>query len=298
MCKINYLRNIVFIISMLISFLISNTYQDILGFFLILTIGLIHGANDLLIIKKNSSLVEKKYKKFNLFKTFFAYLTVVFAGLLFFNFFPSIALLFFVLLSVYHFGEQHFEVNFKSQLKNNFSKIILVLLHGFIVFSIIFRNNILSVTDVFKVFELPFFDLNSITIILLISSLFYFLIIIINYGLKKLFWEELILIGLFYLLSSISTLIFSFSIYFIFFHSLLSINDQVKFIYGSSSSSNIKKYILSSLPYFFISIISLTLFYILFDIQSQNFLPIIFIFLAAITFPHILVIEKMYRNMK
>jgi Brp/Blh family beta-carotene 15,15'-monooxygenase len=286
------------IVSIIISLLISNTYQDVLGFLLILTIGLIHGANDLLIIKNNSNSSKKNYKKFNFFKTFFTYLSVVIAGLLFFNFYPSIALLFFILVSIYHFGEQHFEVNFKLQVKNNISKIFLIILHGFIVFNIIFRNNILSVTDVFLAFKLPFLDLNSISIILIISIIIYFTVIIISSGLSKLFLVEVTFIGLFYLLSSISTLIFSFSIYFVFFHSLLSIKDQVKFIYGSSSSSNMKRYVLKSLPYFIISIISLIIFYISFDIESQNLLPIIFTFLAAITFPHVLVIEKMYRNMK
>lgn len=286
------------IVSIIISLLISNTYQDVIGFFLILTIGLIHGANDLLIIKNNSNSTKINYKKFNFFKTFFTYLSVVFAGLLFFNFFPSIALLSFILVSIYHFGEQHFEVNFKLQVKNNISKIFLIILHGFIVFNIIFRNNILSVTDVFLAFKLPFLNLNSISIILIISIIIYFTVIIISSGLNKLFLVEVIFIGLFYLLSSISTLIFSFSIYFVFFHSLLSIKDQVKFIYGSSSSSNMKRYVLKSLPYFIISIISLIIFYLSFDIESQNLLPIIFTFLAAITFPHVLVIEKMYRNMK
>ncbi|MEK9755559.1 MAG: Brp/Blh family beta-carotene 15,15'-dioxygenase [Bacteroidota bacterium] len=292
------MRILVLIVSALISLLISNTYQDLLGFLLILTIGLIHGANDLLIIKNNSNSSKINYKKFNFFKTFFTYLSVVFAGLLFFNFYPSIALLSFILVSIYHFGEQHFEVNFKLQVKNNISKIFLIILHGFIVFNIIFRNNILSVTDVFLAFKLPFLDLNSISIILIISIIIYFTVIIISSGLNKLFLVEFIFIGLFYLLSSISTLIFSFSIYFVFFHSLLSIKDQVKFIYGSSSSSNMKRYVLKSLPYFIISIISLIIFYISFDIESQNLLPIIFTFLAAITFPHVLVIEKMYRNMK
>ena len=34
------------------------------------------------------------------------------------------------------------------------------------------------------------------------------------------------------------------------------------------------------------------------EIDKNDLLPIIFTFLAAITFPHVIVIEKMYRSMK
>ncbi len=52
MVKIIKSRILIFIISIGISFLLPVIYQDILGFILILSIGIIHGANDLLIIKK------------------------------------------------------------------------------------------------------------------------------------------------------------------------------------------------------------------------------------------------------
>ena len=41
--------------SIVVSYLISDIYENILGFILILSISVIHGANDLLIIKKYST---------------------------------------------------------------------------------------------------------------------------------------------------------------------------------------------------------------------------------------------------
>ena len=55
MTKIIIFRIAVFSIFILISCLLSANYQDMIGFALVLSIGLIHGANDLLIIKKNSN---------------------------------------------------------------------------------------------------------------------------------------------------------------------------------------------------------------------------------------------------
>ena len=95
-----------------------------------------------------------------------------------------------------------------------------------------------------------------------------------------------------------STLIYGFSVYFIFFHSILSIKDQVSYIYEDDKSQYIKKYLINALPYFLLALFFLVGFYFFVDIESINILPIIFAFLAAITFPHVIVIEKMYSTMK
>jgi len=62
--------------------------------------------------------------------------------------------------------------------------------------------------------------------------------------------------------------------------------------------NDLKRYIKNSLPYFILALIFLILFFIYAEIDNNDLLPIIFTFLAAITFPHVLVIEKMYRSMK
>ena len=103
MPKIIISRTLIFIISIGLSYLLPVIYQDIVGFLLILSIGVIHGANDLLIIKKYTRKDSLKSQ----ITYFLYYLGLVFLGFLFFYVFPSIALLSFVLVSIYHFGEQH-----------------------------------------------------------------------------------------------------------------------------------------------------------------------------------------------
>ena len=110
MVKIIKSRILIFIISIGISFLLPVIYQDILGFILILSIGIIHGANDLLIIKKYT----RKNNLYSQISYFLSYLGLVFLGFLFFYLFPSIALLSFVLVSIYHFGEQHWVANISN----------------------------------------------------------------------------------------------------------------------------------------------------------------------------------------
>ncbi len=294
MSKIIIFRIAVATFFIILSCLFSVNYQDMVGFSLILSVGLIHGANDLLIIKRNTS----SDTNFSQFKSFIKYFGIVLAGLIFFYFFPSFALISFILVSIYHFGEQHIEaIPLDKNLKNS-RRYISIISHGILLFTIIFMNNTKVVVDVFSSFNIVFLNYNFLIIILIITSILYASILIIKKDLQPFLISEILFFGLFYFLSITSSLILCFSVYFIFFHSILSIKDQVKYIYGSNNSKSLKRYIKNSLPYFILALIFLILFYIYTDIDNNNLLPIIFTFLAAITFPHVLVIEKMYRTMK
>ena len=294
MSKIIIFRIAVATFFIILSCLFSVNYQDMVGFSLILSVGLIHGANDLLIIKRNTS----SDTNFSQFKSFIKYFGIVLAGLIFFYFFPSFALISFILVSIYHFGEQHIEaIPLDKNLKNS-RRYISIISHGILLFTIIFMNNTKVVVDVFSSFNIVFLNYNFLIIILIITSILYASILIIKKDLQTFLISEILFFGLFYFLSTTSSLILCFSVYFIFFHSILSIKDQVKYIYGSNNSKSLKRYIKNSLPYFILALIFLILFYIYTEIDNNDLLPIIFTFLAAITFPHVLVIEKMYRTMK
>ena len=294
MAKIIKFRIAIFTIFITLSYLLSANYQDMIGFTLILSVGLIHGANDLLIIKKNSKIKSN----FSQFGTFFTYIGVVFIGLIFFYLFPSFALITFIIVSIYHFGEQHLEaIPITRSLKNNY-RFISIISHGIILFTIIFMNNINTVNNVFLSFKINFLNYSTLNIILITASIVYITTLVINKYLISFIFSEILFFVLFYFLSLSSTLILCFSVYFIFFHSILSIKDQVRYIYGSNESNSLKRYLLNSMPYFILAIIFLILFYNYTEIDNSDFLPIIFTFLAAITFPHVIVIEKMYRSMK
>ena len=294
MVKIIKSRIVVFAISIALSYLLPVIYQDILGFILILSIGVIHGANDLLIIKK--------YTRKNSLKSqisyFLFYLGLVFLGFVFFYLFPSIALLSFVLVSIYHFGEQHWEVNTSNADFINIKRIYPIILHGSVFFVIVFMNNIDIVNDVLLSFNTISLNYTYLRILLIVLFLIYMSLLLLSKSIRGYFADEFIFFILLFLLTLNSSLIFGFSIYFIFFHSVLSIKDQVKYIYGDDNSQYIKKYLISASPYFILAILFLIGFYLFIDFESLDILPIMFTFLAAITFPHVIVIEKMYSSMK
>ena len=294
MVKIIKSRIVVFAISIALSYLLPVIYQDILGFILILSIGVIHGANDLLIIKK--------YTRKNSLKSqisyFLYYLGLVFLGFVFFYLFPSIALLSFVLVSIYHFGEQHWEVKMSNADFINIKRIYPIILHGLVFFVIVFMNNIDIVNDVLISFNTISLDYTYLRILFIVLFLIYMSLLLLSKSIRGYFVDEFIFFILLFLLTLNSSLIFGFSIYFIFFHSVLSIKDQVKYIYGDDNSQYIKKYLISALPYFILALLFLIGSYMFIDFESLDILPIMFTFLAAITFPHVIVIEKMYSSMK
>ena len=294
MLKIIKLRTLIFLVFIGLSYLLPDIYQDILGFLLILSIGVIHGANDLLIIKKYTRKDSLKSQ----ISYFLYYVGLVFLGFVFFYVYPSIALLSFVLVSIYHFGEQHWEANSLTSNILKERKIFPIILHGLTFFLIIFINNIEVVNEVLASFNTLLIDPLVLRTSLTILFSIYMLMLLSFKIFRGYFLPEFLFFLLLYLLTLNSTLIYAFSIYFIFFHSILSIKDQVKYIYEDDKSQNIKKYLINALPYFFLALIFLVGFYSFVDLESINILPIIFTFLAAITFPHVIVIEKMYSSMK
>ena len=294
MPKIIISRTLIFIISIGLSYLLPVIYQDIVGFLLILSIGVIHGANDLLIIKKYTRKDSLKSQ----ITYFLYYLGLVFLGFLFFYAFPSIALLSFVLVSIYHFGEQHWESNLVTTNLYKGKKIIPIILHGSTFFLVIFINNIDVVNDVLASFNSIFLDYSVLETLLIILFSIYMLMLLSFELFRRYFIGEFLFFLLLYFLTMNSSLIYGFSVYFIFFHSILSIKDQVSYIYEDDKSQYIKKYLINALPYLLLALFFLVGFYFFVDIESINILPIIFTFLAAITFPHVIVIEKMYSTMK
>jgi Brp/Blh family beta-carotene 15,15'-monooxygenase len=95
----------------------------------------------------------------------------------------------------------------------------------------------------------------------------------------------------------VSTLIWGFTIYFIFWHSIPSLYEQITYIYKDFNNVNIFSYLKKAFPYWIISLIGIAIVYYIFK-EEKLFYAIFFSFLAAITFPHALVMNKMFTNKK
>jgi Brp/Blh family beta-carotene 15,15'-monooxygenase len=220
------------------------------------------------------------------------YFGVVLLGGLFFFFLPSIALFTFILFSSYHFGEQHWE----DRLELSTSHSLFFTLYGAFIFFLIFITQYKEVALVIEKISgilLPY----EFFLWILISTgvLFLFMMMIIP-SLRKSLIKELFLLGLLYLLFHISSLLFSFAFYFVVWHSIPSLKEQINYLYGDLKKTSIKKYLKASLLYWISSLVFLGLILNYIDFNADYFLPMFFSFLAAITFPHTIVIGMMNRN--
>jgi Brp/Blh family beta-carotene 15,15'-monooxygenase len=268
----------------ILNYTFSETYIDILSGFGILTFGIVHGANDLLLINKTTN------KTKSIFTQFFIYLTLV---LLFFTFFysiPSLALITFVILSSYHFGEHQWTLFEKTN--NNFIK-ILYFSYGLLIFSILFYFNFNEVSFIIKDITDQSLNLTFFENLLIYSSLTTLIISIMLFKhLKNQLLIQIFLLIFFLVVVYFTDLLMSFAIYFVLWHSLPSILEQSKFLFGSSERTHLKIYLKKASLYWILSILGLTVTYYIFKDSQSQLLSIFFSFLAAITFPHTFVISK------
>lgn len=292
MSKITNLSILLSFLGLWLTSFIKNETQLIVGFILILSFGIAHGANDLLLIKKIYKVNSKSY-----WITLLNYLMIIFIAVLLFSSIPWLAMLLFIIVSSYHFGEQHWEN--KNMYSNKIANTLFNTIYGSFILLLLFQFHdkevitiMLGITDI---------DFTFISISLLLKCNGFLLIAMFsyNYFTNKVF-QKIVAIELLYLLVfavifKVGSLIWAFAIYFIFWHSIPSLLDQIKFLFGEISISNFKTYCKSAFVYWLISIVGIVVLYLLLK-DYKIFDSIFFSFLAAITFPHVIVIERMFNT--
>ena len=269
----------------------SNEIQIIIGFVLIFVFGILHGANDLIII---SSLNQENSNE-NFLKILISYLLIITITSSLFIFIPSLAIILFIVISGYHFGEQHWQDLNQGISKKN--KIIFSLNYGMFILLLLFNFHILEVQTIIQNITSHLIPVNVFKTLLYIVSFTlliqsFWLINRSSYFIKTAAVQILCLI-VFAIIFKVASLIWGFTIYFIMWHSIPSLNNQIKFLYGKYTFHNFILYLKSALVYWIISLLGIFILYYL--LKDENiFDAIFFSFLAAITFPHVWVISKMF----
>ena len=290
---INFLFFILIVFLFLIQDLInlSSSNKYIICFFLIATIGVSHGAYDG--HKAEKFFFKKiKYSKLLFYLTYISLaLFVVYSWYL--N--PKISLIIFLIVSSFHFGKEDLEIYITRVFK--FRSVIFFLKGSLIILlPLYFKFN--ETNEIFnKLFFTKEFTLisnNLAHIMLPINLLVQFLLYLYIFFKKKIFYKDLLVIFFEIALTIIIFIFFStivaFTLYFCFIHSLKNI-----LVIASELNSNIyagiNTFILRALPIttitFFTLLASLYIFSN-FDILENALQKIIFIGLASLTLPHII----------
>ena len=286
--KVHYQDFMIFFTFLLfwISIQFGQIIEDYIAYIIVLSIGIIHGSNDFTILKKQN----KNTKGFIRSASFYLFLILLCIASYLIS--PFISILFFILLSSYHFGEQHLEDKISG---SKLFKSILYIVYGIFIFSLIFIENLKEVEEIMinltgdiipEIWIKSTLVFSASVLIILCCSLF----------LKKTksninIVRELFYLLLLYLVFKTSSLILGFAIYFVLWHSIPSILDQTRFLSGSYSNKTIFEYLKTAFVYWMISIVGLVVAY--YYLNESLFNSVIFIVLFAVTAPHVWVMSRM-----
>jgi len=274
---------------------VPESFELIFGFILIFTFGMIHGSNDLLIINK----ILEKSKYYSKLSVLTAYLLIVSFAILIFYWTPALALSLFVLFSAYHFGEQHWEHSFSNL--NKILKSTFYFSYGLLILYLLFVFNDIGVKSI--VYEITGYQLENLYSFPVILILGCFLGAVLAIGIyfnqpsTEIVLTELFSLAVLTIIFASSSLIWGFTIYFILWHSIPSLAEQIKFVYGDFKLESILKYCKSAAPYWIISLIGIAVLYAVFS-GEKHFYSLFFAFIAAVTFPHAFVMVKMFSKKK
>ena len=264
----------------------ENRVEMYIAYAMILTFGVFHGANDIKLIQR----MEDR-KGFSVLLV--RYVSVVLLCAALFYFIPVIVLSCFIAFSAYHFGEEHWKGQLVQHTRLAYA---FFLVYGMMIFAMVFLCNWQSTQDI--VAQLTGISVNFIPIKtifwgLILSTFTLFLYLRTKKMLKANGFRELILLLVLYVLFYNASLIWGFAIYFIFWHSLPSILSQIKFLYGGTSRKDVRSYINSSVLYWVVALSALAGATLFLSHDESLFHALFFAFLAAITFPHVIVIHRM-----
>ena len=287
-----YHTYIFFVLSVIFAFINFNSnleYISIICFFLISTIGVSHGALD---HEKGGRIIKLfKLKKIELF--YLAYVSLSLIIILLWSIAPIITLIIFLIVASYHFGKE--DSVFGKIKYNHFSNILFFLKGSIVVLAPLY----FSQKETFEIFKILNVNIKTINQDLLITLIL--LSLFSNFLLKKnVIIHSIDTLSIIIINWAFSPLV-AFTIYFCFLH---SIRHSFSLIY-EINKNNFKKgsnlFIKKALPLTMLTgLIFLISLYVLnnYFLLNSAILKVIFIGLASLTFPHILLEYLLEKNEK
>ena len=274
---------------------LNNFLSTEVCLFIILIFGVSHGALDHIKGKK----LLKTYKIKNTLFFYVIYILISSLILILWILIPTMILSVFLLIAAYHFGREDSEI--MKPKKNNFLNFIFFVKGSLIIIAPLFYE-LNETVELFETlnFNINLFDYKNLIEIFFYVSLFsniYFLIEDLKWNYSFIAFDLSTINIIFYLLSPLA----AFTLYFCFIHSLrhaVSLSNELN---TNNLKKGFKKFFFKAIP---LTIITAFLFligvYILnkYYTFDESILKVIFIGLASLTFPHILLEYLLEKNEK
>ena len=267
-------------------------FKNIICFFLISIMGVSHGSLDHI---KGYKLM-KCYKINNRYLFYPIYICCCLLVIFLWKIFPFISLILFLLVASYHFGKEDSCVG--SILKKKFISILYLLKGSLVVIAplLFHTKETLQIFQILSVNLIPPHE-NYLLFLLLISFIANWIIMNSsnNGGFFLADWVTILTVNIFF-----SPLV-AFTIYFCFLHSVRHSFGLIYEMHEKNFKAGLIKFVKKALPLtivtailFIVSVYMLTNYYVLDD----ALLRVIFIGLASLTFPHILLEYLIEKNEK
>ena len=297
--KINFNHSLIFFnLCIIISGIeyLRNKNLTLICLFLILVIGISHGSLDNIKGKK-----ILKYFKINSISVFYiGYIIISLAIILFWLLFPKTLLLIFLIIASYHFGKEDVDFMFnKKKLQNE----LLYFFKGLAVVSspLLFHKN--ETAEIFQylnfdISESILIDNNFLYLLLALSLIASFILSLNkNFEFKSLLIMDYISI---LIINFFLNPILAFTLYFCFLH---SIRHSISLIFELNKNINkgLVSFIKKAIPLTLLTTVAylISLFYLnnYYELDEAVY-KVIFIGLASLTFPHILLEYLIEKNEK
>ena len=305
--KINSIHSLIFFLAATIYSISVYKFKlmqlsPLMCFFLILIIGVSHGAYDHI---KGRSLL----KIYNINNIFIFYLSYILVGLIvIFTWFvtPSISLLIFLIFASFHFGKEDSQFLLK---KRSITYSIFFVFKGLLIVTAPLYFNFVETINIFKLLlienenfyrYLDWIESKNILITLIsLSFLVNILLIIVNFKISNL--TLLLDFASILILNYFLSPLIAFTIYFCFLHSIRHIIAIANEVNNRNFYDGLKEFIKKASALAIVTVIlfilALIITYNYFEINDA-ILKIIFIGLASLTFPHILLEYLLEKNEK
>ena len=267
--------------------------------FLILSVGISHGAMD----NYKANKILKIYKINNKIIFYLIYTLISLLVIIFWFFFASLTLLVFLLVASYHFGRE--DTSFLNIGNSNFDQFFYLIKGSLIIFAPLFFH----INETLKIFEyllindeVLFFIKDQhwiINVCLSLSILGYFYFVYKN----KFRDFEILFLDIFsvLVLNYFFTPLIAFTVYFCFLHSIRHIISISYELNPSNFLDGIKIFVKKALP---LTVVTAVLYLLAVVFLSNSYglndvvIKVIFIGLASLTFPHILLEYLIEKNEK
>ena len=268
---------------------------------MILMLGMPHGATDYLIYRQLSLSTRENAIVF----IFYYVLLMLLYGLLW-VYVPVIALIVFLLLSVYHFGQSNWE-NLLAE-TSKIERVFASFLWGAFVLAwplLLDQQKTISILEPVLGVELGLLSsgfVNAMLISLLALNVVWLVSAYVRQVVDgKVLIGELSNLLILCVLFLFTPLLVGFAVYFAFWHSLSSIKDQIKFFRHRIPNYRGLDYVKDALPFSVVALLGLFAWLMLqsnaMTLSTVN-MGWLFAFVAMLTLPHMLLIERLFEEVR